>query len=467
MIKNIKYYFSIVFIFSFCFYIYINHGGLFVSRKIANRLFSDAPRKPSDFYQFWAAARDFRAGRSIYTPLVESAFRHQASLGHAAFDSSGMLPVNAYPPFTTLVFLPFSWLNYSTAYDLWAWCSIGMVAASVLVIVIHLDRRLPWWRRAVVGTLACAVVAGSASLKHEVETGNVGGLLFLLISLAWAADKRGNPTWSGLFASLAFLIKLYPGLLFLYFWFADRAAFWRMVAWTILLGSIGLIVVGWEDHVNFVRGLSRSEIWYNYTYNHSEFGYWYRLFMTSSTNQKSIADSFSTSPLLDSPRLAKFLSFGSAALATFILIWAGRRASGRGRIATQGLFAMTTVGMVLVSPISWPSSLLLLILPMAILLDILEQKGTPLKGAVLLRGLIMAAALVLWFYPTMWEWRLRSVTSRPYTPWDSITHLGFKTYAILGLYAIAGWMTMQLSTDPEHGSNDQGILAERPGLVAE
>jgi Glycosyltransferase family 87 len=434
-------------------YINFKQGGIFAAAKVADRLFSNSPRRSSDFYQFWAAARDLRAGRSIYTPLADSFFRHQANLGHTAFGSSSVLPVNAYPPFAILVFLPYSYLNYSVAFDWWIWCSIGMLATSIAIIVNRICNGLSWWKRAVAVILTCAAVAGSASLKHEVELGNVGGLLLLLTSLAWASGKRegGSPTWAGLFASLAFLIKLYPGLLFLYFWFANRAVFWRMMIWTGLFGLIGLTVVGWSDHVNFVRGLHHSERWYGYAYNHSEFGYWHHLFGASMPSQHVVDGSFSIVPLLDCPGLAKSLSFGTAASLLAILIWAGKRASGRGVIAREGLFAMTVVGMVLISPISWPSSLLLLILPLAILLKVSNGPG-------LFRGLVVVAALVLWFYPTMWEWRLRPIASRPYEPWDSLTHLGFKTYAMLGLYAMAGWVAVRL---PNHPASHPPLPSER------
>ena len=127
-----------------------------------------------------------------------------------------LLPVNAYPPFAILAFFPLSSLSYSDACDIWILGSLALLVLAVALIVneVWRDRPVSW--RAAIGLFILLALWGSASLKHDVEAANVGSLLLVLVAGTWTAERRGLTSLTGLCAALAFSIKLFPGLLFVY-----------------------------------------------------------------------------------------------------------------------------------------------------------------------------------------------------------------------------------------------------------
>ena len=428
-------------------YLFVGQNGVANIRSVAGMLAPDRERGVVDFYQYWAAARDYRNGLSLYSPLGETFPDHRSHLGPGAnltADEVGnTLPVNAYPPFATLVFLPLSGLDFVIAHAVWEALGLAFAAAAVGVIVVGLGPWRSWVAPVAVFGLTAVMLGSSASLRHDIGAGNVGSLLLLLLALAWLSDRRGYAGWAGFWAALAFSLKLFPGLLFVYFFFAHRRAFWWMAGWAVVFGLSALAVFGWEEHVRFIESLPLGRRWYANFANYSVFGFWHRLFQGSWPDAVGENSAYNPviRPLVAAPAVAKVASYVSGLGVTATLVVVARRPAA-GRQARDALFAATVVAMLLMSPVSWQSTVTVALLPLLILWRLAFDRP-PVNWA------LTGIAAVLWLHTVFWERRFHPPGTGGFAPWESATYVSFKTYALLGLFGIALWLARRPGPEPE------------------
>jgi len=114
--------------------------------------------------------------------------------------------------------------------------------------------------------------------------------------------------------------------------------------------------------------------------------------------------------------------------------WSAARA--RSREQRDLAFAATIVAMLLASPVTWDHSLLMLVVPVAIVWYYVARKVDS--------QLLLAAILFIpGFVPAYHVWRLLleptalPVMNRLADPWRSITALAIVTYCLLGILALA------------------------------
>lgn len=412
-------------------------GGPETATAIAQQLNPTSKRGPSDFYQYWAAARDWREGRSLYSDLQATFPEHAHFLGPgASLTADQVLHINAYPPFATLIFAPFSYLDYSTGYSAWIALSLAMAVTSIVLIGRELwpkslSKQLGWC------VLAVVLVGTSPSLKHEVGAGNVGCLLLFLLTLAWLATRRGYAVAAGVIAGFALHIKLFPGLLLVYFLWTNRRSFVAMVVTGGLLAGVCVLVFGFHEVLQFREALEQSRRWYGWIFNHALFGVWYRLGVgsgpgTSATNP----DNPLIVPEVDSPGLAALGAYGSVLLVGLVIFQKGRRITPRQE--SQDLyFAAVILGMIVMSPLAWPATLLLAVLPLGILWKYI---GGTIWGS----GLLAWGILMLWLHPLTWA-RFLHTPGTGYQPWENLTYLSLKTYVLVALLGL----TLALVKRPE------------------
>jgi len=311
-----------------------------------------APGIVSDFYQDWASGRNWWNGLPVYTDHRITIPRYIGPVDPFCL----RVEFNAHPPSSILVMIPWSLLEYRAALLAWNLLSLGMLVASLEII------RRSFALPATLGLIAPVVIflLLSHPLLMQLFHGQWNLILLLLVTGAWAAAQSGRSAWAGVLLGAATAIKLFPGFLFLYF-LARRQ--WTVVmagalAFGMLTGLTTAVLGPDVYRVYFQEVLPRLDPIRSSWYNASLVGFWTRLFDPATAEVHVL-------PMLRS-RLAlrgAVLLSGLAVVATVGHVVR----SATTRTALDHAFGLAVTGMLLVSPITWDHSLLLLLLPVSIL----------------------------------------------------------------------------------------------------
>ncbi|MCD6327968.1 DUF2029 domain-containing protein [bacterium] len=234
-----------------------------------------APRPPKslDFAEYWLGASDLRLGNNIYRDMAE--YIHHKSLEHkregreipmarfadpesdskegfvrldrmARENGIPLFPHFTYPPTWYLLFVPFTYLDWRDAHDLWLILNLLFVAASIALIACAIGYR----PRIAEETLAVlTLILGFSPLIFALKECQANSLVLLIISASIYFAARGNEAPAGALLALGAAIKIFPGILIAYFLWTRR---FKLAAWAIgVLIAILLISIaaaGWEMH---------------------------------------------------------------------------------------------------------------------------------------------------------------------------------------------------------------------------
>ncbi len=298
----------------------------------------------NDFYQEWASAKNYFAGWPIYEHQGESARRW---LGLRYIDIR--IRHNAHPPTSVLFALPFAALGYIEATALWQALTLLMFLFAGVLFVRELKLPFPPW----LWLPAAAGLALFDPFIQQMRNGQLNGVLLLLLVLIWRADRRGRGWEAGLWLGLAMGVKLFPGFLLLYFLLRKRwdaiaiaaATFLALTGFALLLFGKQAFAEYVEVVLPFVSGFRCH--WYNIALN----GIWSRSFLGSERE--------AVIPLLHSPLLAGAGLWVSLAALVLATAWATRQAKTPTEF--DAAFGLNLTAMLLVAPLTWNHSLVLLL----------------------------------------------------------------------------------------------------------
>jgi len=226
----------------------------------------------SDFVQDWASARNVLNGLPAYTEHTVALPRYVRAGGPA---QSNLL-VNAHPPTSVLLFLPFATLDYRPALLAWNLSGLAMLGVSLMVVRRQLGVSLSSW--SIFPPLCLLLIC--FPLLQQLSQGQLNLVLVLLVTGAWAAERSGRVGWAGAMIGAATAIKLFPGFLFLYFivrrqWSALIAGLLSLVLLTGLTASI----LGPEVYPTYIHDvLPHLDQCRTAWSNASLVGFWTRLF---------------------------------------------------------------------------------------------------------------------------------------------------------------------------------------------
>ena len=269
-----------------------------------------------DFLAYYRAATQWFAGQPIYDLSVTS---------------TGSCGTYQYPPPFVLIAAPFSLFGF----DLGNWLWIGfLIGCWVLGTAIMPVRPMTRWTILLLGAVGWPLIYG-------VRIGQVAPILYLVFSFAWRNLDR--PLALGVSVAVGALVKLQPGVL----------AVWLVTQreWRALLAAVvtGLAVVV----VSFVLGL----------------GDWFRLL----TLLRALTDAVGATQNIAIGATLHKLGLETAAAGAIqtintvaillVVVVAGLRLP-----RTPG-FLVAVVATQLISPIVWTHYALILLLPVAWLLD--------------------------------------------------------------------------------------------------
>lgn len=407
----------------------------------------------NDFTAYYSAGEQARPGRNIYD-------WQSTSVPHRPYE---------YPPFFAVFpMMPLSYLPYNTALAFFYALNVLLLAASFWML-----RKLLWPPLSAYTTegngtgtvpphlwplsgMLFALALSWRFIHSNTNESNANLYLLFLLTLALSLDQRwaqnGGETprgglCCGLAVALATAVKVTPGLFGVYF-------LWSLRRWAMLGGAIGLVLflfvvpgifLGWEMNLkyldaykSFALGKTAGGEQSDSDPNRIIIGRPRQLDPHDSDSPEGVGVSIkgmltsllTPSPALrksgDKPRTVNFMTLDSKQVdriwkALSLVLLLGTVALTFGANARQNTHAaalswsLVTVAMTLISPMTRIAHLVVLAIPLATLVALLQQKkltGTP-------KMLAWAAFILLSISPATGEY-LRA--------------LGFTTFALIVLY---------------------------------
>lgn len=133
-----------------------------------------------------------------------------------------------YPPFLAQLMMPLAVLTrYETATLLWFGLNIALLAYTIMLLVPYVPQRWVKWM-----WVAPIVFI---PIWQAFFIGQVTIIMLALLTAAWAARREDQPGLAGALIALAAWIKVFPGVLLLYFlWKKD----WKVVLGAAVAGTI-------------------------------------------------------------------------------------------------------------------------------------------------------------------------------------------------------------------------------------
>ncbi|HMF12916.1 MAG TPA: glycosyltransferase family 87 protein [Gemmataceae bacterium] len=374
-----------------------------------------------DFSQEWASARNLFNAKPIYRDHNEAicdylGFHRDLSDPNIYYS----LQVNAHPPTSVLLGIPFAWMEYHHAFLAWNVLSLAAVIASGWLVVRQLGVRVT-----LTGLLITYVLVLLYSpFRQQFSQGQLNAVLLLLITGAWAAERSARPGLAGVLLAVAAAVKFIPAFLLLYYAVRGRwRVVWSGVACLAAVTVLTVLVLGSEAFTTYFGSVmphvatTYADGWINASLP----GFFKKLFEARSGHIE---------PLLRSPALCLIgivLADLAVVLVTFVV---ARRA--RTRAGEDLAFGLAIVAMLLVAPITWDHYFLLLLIPLVLVGMQLRKLG----GWI---WLFFLCLVPLWLAP-LWLYKPARLGSEslehPAQPWQVLTGLSLQCYALVGLFAV-------------------------------
>jgi hypothetical protein len=386
----------------------------------------------SDFYQDWASGRNWWNGLPVYTNHRVTIPRYIGPVDPFCL----RVEFNAHPPTSVLVMIPWALLDYGKALLAWNLLSLGMLLASLEII-----RRLLGFPLSLGSIAATAIfLLLSRPLLMQLFHGQWNLLLLLLLTGAWAAERSGRPAWAGVFLGVATAIKLFPGFLFLYCllrgrWTAVIAGALAFVMLTVLTAAL----LGPETYrVYFQDILPNLAPVRSSWYNASLLSFWTKLFDPATAEEHVL-------PLWRSGMALRLGSLLSVFAVTATVAWVVR--SAKAQAARDQALGLAVTGMLLVAPITWDHSLLLLLIPISVLMH--DPPRSEVAKALLV---ISVAALWLLGQRLICAWFIPGGLLEGFaSPAHTLTVLSYPCYALATLFVIQVVQARTARQDVEPG----------------
>lgn len=371
----------------------------------------------SDFYQDWASARNVLGGLPAYTDHRVTIPLYVGEVDPVCYCNR----INAHPPTSILLFLPVARLDYRPALLIWNVASLIMLAGSIWMIRRELGFSFSAW--SIVPALSLLLLC--RPLVQQLIHGQLNLAMLLLVTGAWAADRRGRPGWAGALVGTAAAVKVFPGFLFLYF--AVRRQ-WRAVIagglTVFLLSGTTVAVLGPASFRTYVQDvLPQVERFRSSWFNASLVGFWTRLFDPATLEEH-------VDPLWRSAATARAGIILSWVAIVAAVSWVVRQAASR--LQLDHAFGAAVAGMLLLSPVTWDHGFLLLLIPVAVL-----WRDPPRSEAAKLLLVGTLGALWLWQKPLCHAVISGGVTRGIASPLHAVTVLSYPCYGLVVLFSLS------------------------------
>ena len=281
----------------------------------------------NDFGKFYYSARYFLNGYDMYLLSPATTMPGWSGEPHQL--------LNMNPPHFHLLILPLARLAPGDAMPIWS--LMGLVGLLWSAWLITRELHVRWTPIGALWSLLAFLVCSPTGAV--VFTGQVTFLLLPLITLAWIAARRRSWVRAGLLLGIVAGIKPHLGLFGVFFLVAGQ---WRaavaMASTVIGSFTIGLLVFGWETHLQWI-GVLRAVDWKMAPMNGAIAGFFAR-----------VPEIGGAQRLIPAPVLTLITVVVCLAVAGVSLRLVARRS---GRMSVDRFFGLTVLTAQLVSPLGW------------------------------------------------------------------------------------------------------------------
>jgi hypothetical protein len=382
--------------------------------------FKPEPQEGVDFFQDWSSARNWREGLPIYAELRLTAERY---LGRTFADDQDLaVPRNAHPPTSVLMSLPFGYLSYPSATAAWNVLSLAAFALALVLIGRQLGAAVsPLWILP-----AAALFLTCNPFRHQVEMGQINGVLLAFLVGVWAAERNDRPGLAGALLGFAVAIRLTPALLFAFYLLRRR---WAVVLWGMIsvlaISAVTVGVIGITSYLDYTTDvLPLSPRYTPMRLNASLSGLWTKWFSAGTMSQVTVEQVIP--PVIQSHLLSRAGFLVSALGVLYVLA----RIAARVR-SPEDIDAATGVwltGMLLLSPTTWDHNFLVLAMPLWVLWGKVAAQRRQ-------RLVFMALVAILWANPTpLW---LAIQPLRGVNPFVPRLVVSLQAFALIGVFWLA------------------------------
>jgi hypothetical protein len=330
----------------------------------------------TDFPNYYTAAKMFRERQPLRDLYDWTSFQRQMNYAGWGLQLGGFIP---HTSLTALPMVPLAALPPMTAKRAWLAFSVGCLAAAIWILVKLTQLPTPG--------LILLALAGHNALAGNLELGQYYFfLLFLMSASIWLLLARRDFS-AGLLLGGIFILKLYAGPFLFYFVWKRR---WRALAGMAVAGSIlalGAIAwFGWKDHLYYLTAiLPRAAAGEHIDPYNPGMPTIFNMLRHPFEAEAEL----NPHPLLDVPALVFFLQpLLTLAIPVFCLL-AIPRASSTG-LGERTDLAWFLVMLVLVSPSRAFYAAVLLLLPIALLL---EKPGLRRSAYLVATYILLAVSL--------------------------------------------------------------------------
>ena len=297
-----------------------------------------------DFLAYHAAAARVLDGQPLYD---------------LAYDIAGPSGLFLYPPAFLPLVIVFGLLPASTA--TWIWIGFLLIAFGAGVALLPVSRRTRW---------VVVLLAGQSwPFLYNLKLGQVGPLLFLLFVIGWRWMDR--PRVLGAAGALGAAIKLQPGLVLAWALVTRRWA--AVVAGAVVLAALAVLATilaglqSWPDYLTLIGRVSDP--------------------ITTPHNATPGAVAFQLGATRD---VASDIQWASTGLAVAAVVWATLR------LPAIPSYLAVVIASQLLSPILWDHYAMLLLLPVAWLVD----RGSWWAIVIVVASTVLLVdAIPLWLSP--------------------------------------------------------------------
>jgi hypothetical protein len=316
---------------------------------------------PGDFMQDVMAARQFLNHKFMYPgrswvlidteladhpPLVEIR-RIPKWMGVETVSPYTTIKVNAHPPLVGLLLAPILYvINFRWIYLLVTLCSSIALIGTIVAVLRGLDITIEKGDFLALTGLAF----GWHPVLSTLRNGQSSIFISALITVGWVLLRRKKSFQAGIAVGIATAIKLFPGLLIVYFLFRNRRAFAGGLITFIAAQFLTIAFCGMGNYWGFLGTM---------------FYLSHPFYSRTNMSLAAVATGFLH------VRWIGFLIL--AAGVCLFIFWMGARIARGGAENIDLEYALCTVMQLLLTPIAWSHYLVVLILPLAILASWLRR----------------------------------------------------------------------------------------------
>lgn len=382
------------------------------------------PKLPDigDFFQDWASARNYFEGFPLYTDQLITIEHYLKVKIESQQQLNNINFINAHPPTSILLTMPFVFFDYENAQLVWNLISLGLFIITLWRIFRELNIKITIWMLPpfIVFLLICN------PLRQHLNQGQLTLVILFLLVEAWIADRSGHNWVAGSLIGVAASIKLFPGFMLLYFILRRK---WQSllagILCCLLLAGLTAGILGPGVYKTYIKDvLPEIDRFRSHWLNASITGFWSKLF-DADPSERLV-------PIIQSPIIEKITSGLSYFVVFNCLFWVKK--GHKIKEDYDNLYSLFMVAMLLVAPITWDNNFLLLLLPFIIIwIRIKEIKNLNFLFLIIF-GVLCLEEPIIWrlFYPEGWGNIAR--------PLQSLTVLAYQFYALVGFFVI-GLMT--------------------------